>query len=138
MRTGRIRLACEASEVGAARRFVRSWLEHLVPRPGRALVDDMVLATSELVTNAVEHGTGGRIEVEVGDDGARTVLSVASRTDADGFELIGDGTSWGVAEPASRAGRGLGIVRSLVDDVSVGRTADRLTITVTKRHGDVG
>jgi anti-sigma regulatory factor (Ser/Thr protein kinase) len=134
LRSARVQLAPDPSEVGTARRFVRSWLEGLALRPARALVDDVVLVTSELVTNAVEHGAGGPIEVVVGDDGERTVLSVASRTDAAGFELVGDGTTWELADPGSRAGRGLGIVRSLVDDVAVGRTADRLTITVTTRR----
>jgi anti-sigma regulatory factor (Ser/Thr protein kinase) len=65
----------------AARRFVRDTLQGWVPDPARAdghgLVDDAVLLTSELVTNAVVHArtpvqvtcrlAEGEVEVEVSD-----------------------------------------------------------------------
>jgi len=91
----------EPAAVAAARKFVRdtlcSWLD---AGPGMAadaaadggLVDDAVLLTSELVTNAITHtasGTGGkvvvtvyradtRVRVEVRDDGSDHTPAVCS------------------------------------------------------------
>jgi anti-sigma regulatory factor (Ser/Thr protein kinase) len=86
----------EPRAAAAARRFVRDTLRTWRlggPEPGRAdLIDDAVLLTSELVTNAVAHtasGTGGkvvvtvyradtRVRVEVRDGGSSRVPAVCS------------------------------------------------------------
>ena len=91
------RFPCEPASGAAARRFVRSaW-----PEAG----DDVVLATSELAANAIEHaGTEFEVCIELGPDSA----SVAVRDWAPG--------SWPRTRPGvtlSDRGRGLGLVGSL-------------------------
>lgn len=89
-------------EVPAARRYVAD----VVESEGWIPTDDLLLAVSELVTNAVRHGDGGmEVRVDVGHGIARV-------------EVLDDGGR-PVAEPASvlRAdaigGRGLHLVRSV-------------------------
>jgi anti-sigma regulatory factor (Ser/Thr protein kinase) len=97
----------EPRAAAAARRFVRDTLRTWRlggPEPGRAdLIDDAVLLTSELVTNAVAHtasGTGGkvvvtvyradtRVRVEVRDGGSGQVPAVCSggTTEESGYGL---------------------------------------------------
>ena len=132
-RSAPLTVAADGSQIARARRFVRDWLTDVDGMDGD-VVADLVLVTSELMTNAVEHGTDDEVQLVLADDGRASTLSVTSRAAERAFDAIGDGSSWNVAEPTSLTGRGLGIVRSLVDDVAVGRTGDRLTITVTKRR----
>lgn len=52
-------IVVETTEVGRARALVRDAVSpHLGPGSEPNLVSDLVLATSELVTNAIVHGTG--------------------------------------------------------------------------------
>lgn len=89
-------------EVPAARRFVAE----AVASAGWIATDDLLLAASELITNAVRHGDGGmEVRVDVGHGVARV-------------EVLDDGGSQ-VAEPSSVlqadaiGGRGLHLVRSV-------------------------
>ncbi len=106
----------EPAAAAAARRFVRETLHswHVADRSSR-LVDDVVLLTSELVTNAIVHaGTrlqvscrldGGEVEVAVRDrHPARTIRDVfaagddAERTNGRGLLLPAAlASSWGVS-----------------------------------------
>jgi anti-sigma regulatory factor (Ser/Thr protein kinase) len=91
------RFPCALSSGAAARRFVRSvW-----PEAG----DDVVLAASELASNAIEHaGTEFEVCIELGPGSA----SVAVRDWAPG--------SWPRPRPGAdlgERGRGLGLVGSL-------------------------
>jgi serine phosphatase RsbU (regulator of sigma subunit)/anti-sigma regulatory factor (Ser/Thr protein kinase) len=68
----------EPAAVAAARRFVRetlqSWLAEQVPE-GRGIVDDAVLLTSELVTNAVVHaGTPVQVTCKLADGGLEVMV----------------------------------------------------------------
>ena len=87
----------------------------------------MELAVSELVTTAVEHAHGEPVTVVVAltADPPTVAISVRSvRTPT----RITDPSTWAEPLPAVRTGRGLAIVRSVSDDVSVG--ADESTVTV--------
>jgi serine phosphatase RsbU (regulator of sigma subunit)/anti-sigma regulatory factor (Ser/Thr protein kinase) len=69
----------EAAAVAAARRFVRetlqSWLAAEHAPDGRGLVDDAVLLTSELVTNAVVHaGTPVQVTCKLADGGLEVMV----------------------------------------------------------------
>ena len=134
-RSAPLTVPADGTQVGAARRFVQQWLTE-VDGLSDGFVADLVLVTSELVTNAVEHGRDDEVHLVLADDGFQSTLTVTSRAAEPAFATVGDGSGWNVAEPTSLTGRGLGIVRSLVDEVAVGRTGDRLTITVTKRRPD--
>src|SRR5258708_15841313 len=116
----------EPAAAGGARRFVRDTLRlwELTGRSDRedALVDDVVLLTSELVTNAVLHaGTpvqvtcrllgdqpDGAVEIAVLDrrpaqlhpDLPRTAAEAAERTNGRGLHLPSElASAWGVADP---------------------------------------
>jgi len=70
----------EPTAAAAARRFVRdtlqSWLVSDVAADGYGLVDDAVLLTSELVTNAVVHaGTTVEVTCRLADGGVEVVVS---------------------------------------------------------------
>lgn len=121
----RLVISADLSNVSAARRFVRTVL---VGAPDD-IVADMQLAASELVTNAIEHGKGDEIVVTVAAEEPRFDLSVTS---ADAGAAIEARTDWGLPEAQSRAGRGLGIVGEIADDVGVVRSGELLTITVTR------
>lgn len=118
------------ASVPAARAFVRRWLDHLERRHGPAAADvasDVELVTSELVTNAVEHGTGSSVALAVSCDGTAVELRVSSHGNVDG---VGPADEWQVADVGSVTGRGLGIVRAIADRVAVHRRGDELRISV--------
>ncbi|MGQ0841081.1 ATP-binding protein [Actinokineospora sp.] len=96
------RLPPDITSAGAARDFVcsalRSWA---VPEQ---LVFDVVLAASELVTNAVEHGSG---DVEVDLSVARGLVLLRVHDDTADEPVRGQPT------PMSTNSRGLGIVDTL-------------------------
>lgn len=120
-------LSAETTNVPVARRFVRSALARY--RDDDGLVKDLELMSSELVTNAIEHGGGDEVDVIVACDGDRVHLSVTSRGNLD---QVDPAATWTVADVDSLTGRGLGIVRALADRVNVSREAGALTITVER------
>jgi anti-sigma regulatory factor (Ser/Thr protein kinase) len=119
--------------VGVARRFVNATLDGLVPS---AVVADLSLATSELVTNAFEHGHQRPVVVT-----ARTTTEVASvSVRSIGAAGLDDNVdNWGTAPAEDAAtGRGLGIVRAVADHIDVVRNDDTLEVTVHRAFsGDV-
>jgi len=120
-----IELAPTPVNVGAARRFVRQELsEQRSDIPAHA-VDDLVLATSELVTNAISYSTGGTVRVAV--ERGRGSVSVAV-TSAGMAPDVGPVDAWEQPEPQALTGRGLAIVREVSDSVLVGRADGMLTI----------
>lgn len=96
-------------------------------------VANFELIVSELVTNSVQYGNGAEIVVGVDavTDGWYTV-SISSGVDGELPPL--DPASWTVADAEMRSGRGLGIVRSLADAVSVAVNDGRLVIVSRCRH----
>jgi anti-sigma regulatory factor (Ser/Thr protein kinase) len=121
-----VRYSNDTANISSVRRFVR---QVLVECEAHDVVADVELMASELVTNAIEHGTGDEIEVTVTCDGHQVTLSVTSRGRA---EQVGPHADWQVAEPGSITGRGLGIVRVLADRIDVCRRSDDLRITVER------
>ncbi len=117
--------AGQTTSIGEARRFVRDAAAAVVD--GAAVGGDMELAVSELVTNAVEHGLEEPVTVAVAvtTDPPTVAISVRSARTPSG---IADPSTWAGPLPAVRTGRGLAIVRSVSDEVSV--EADDSTVTV--------
>lgn len=115
-------LAADAAEVAAARRFVR---RELGDRAAADVAGDLQLITSELFTNAVEHGAGAQVEVVVEAAETSCAVTVRSVGPAD----VGPAADWAVAEASSVTGRGLGIVRELADDLVVERTDASFVVT---------
>lgn len=109
----------------AARAFVVGELRNAAASD--RTVANFELIVSELVTNAVQYGNGAEIVVGVDavTDGWYTV-SISSGVDVELPPL--DPASWSIADAGMRSGRGLGIVRSLADDLSLHVCDDRLVI----------
>lgn len=128
----RLDVACRPDDVATARRAVGSFL--LERGVSSTLADDLRLIVSELVTNAIIHGRPGPITVELELD-HEIRLRVTNNGPAAMIPMVAD---WRVAGPQAYAGRGLGIVRRLSDDVVVGGDADRSTVALRRRVPDGG
>jgi len=115
----------------AARDFVVGELRRATA--SERAVADIELIVSELVTNSVQYGSG--VEIVVGVDAATDGwFTVSVSSGIDGALPPLDQSSWTVAGAEMRSGRGLGIVRSLADDLSVAVTDDRLVIVCRRRR----
>jgi anti-sigma regulatory factor (Ser/Thr protein kinase) len=112
------------SDVAAARRFVRSSLADV----SADVVADLQLIVSELMTNAIEHGSCSDVTVELGVDDREIVLSVTSRGEGE----IPPVAEWVAAPADALAGRGLAIVRELASHVWVTRDGDLSTVHVVR------
>ena len=104
---------------------VREAVHDLAERAGYSeRADDLALAIDELIANAQEHGAAPIHVVAQADEDSGVHVQV---TDA------GSGFDWTEAvrehppRPDSRRGRGLWIVRQLVDRVTVERDGDDVT-----------
>lgn len=112
--------------VGKARRFVQSSVDGMVPA---RVADDLVLVTSELVTNAFEHAAAPvTVIVRAGADDASVTVRSGGAPDR-----IDDVNGWRTAPPDSVSGRGLGIVSHIADHVEFERVGDEVEITVRRR-----
>lgn len=106
-----------ARSSGAARAFASSALEALGAPP--SLVRDYELAISELTTNFIEHGNGSAILVVVDfTDPDWWEVETIGFADNIGHHLTHPDT-WSIATPMAESGRGLGIVRRMMDDIIV-------------------
>jgi len=121
------RFSGQTSSIRAARLFVRQAAAEVLDLAGpeSGLPGDLELAVSELVTNAIEHGLEEPVTVIVAATAGNVVVSVRSVRTPSG---IADPSTWASPVPAVRTGRGLAIVRSISDEVSV--DADEATVTV--------
>jgi anti-sigma regulatory factor (Ser/Thr protein kinase) len=100
------------------------WLERR--GVGRDDVADLTLAFSEACANAMEHPRAAR----------RPAVEVSARVLDDDLEIvIRDFGSWGRAAPAESGtrGRGLEMIRSLMDDVAVAEARDGTRVTMRRR-----
>jgi anti-sigma regulatory factor (Ser/Thr protein kinase) len=107
-----LEIPADPSVLAEVRAAIRTWLA------GRAdddTIEDMVLASSEAVTNAVEHAYRGRepgsVEIDGTIRGGELVLTVR------------DHGRWARSQPSDR-GRGTSVIQALVDDVEVERRDD--------------
>lgn len=119
-----VELQADLAEVSTARRFVRANL----PDVPDAVSADAQLITSEMVTNAIEHGVGGPVIVVVSRREHFVALTVESVGPAPGVGAVDE---WKLAAADEITGRGLAIVRAIADDVEVIRSPGRLVITAT-------
>jgi len=107
-------LRASPADLVALRRELRGWLAAWVP-PGE-VQRDVLLAVAEAVSNAVEHG--------VSDDRDQPIVVVATRADDQVRVTVRDHGVWREPVPSTERGRGLGIMRVLMDDVVVERHDD--------------
>ncbi|HEX6752890.1 MAG TPA: SpoIIE family protein phosphatase [Solirubrobacterales bacterium] len=84
---------------------------------------DITLSASEAAANAIEHAYGGReatFSVHCEHDGQQVTVTVR------------DGGQWRTARPPG-GGRGLEIMRALLDDVRIDSSDEGTVVTMTKR-----
>lgn len=121
-------LPARPESIRLARRLVAGTLGGVAPA---AVVDDLTLATSELVTNAIEHGSRDPhdlVHVVVALREAEARVTVRSAGDA----RLHSSSAWSIPEAEARSGRGLGIVRQLADQIDVRRSEGTVEITVRR------
>ena len=79
------------------------------------VIHDIQVALTEAVTNVLDHATHGEeYEVSAGIDGDRCVIEIIDR----GVGFDASGLGHGHAEPTAEEGRGIQLMRALVDHVS--------------------
>ncbi len=120
------RVAGDLGGLSAARRALGRWLgERGIEE---AVRDDLVLAASEAVANAAEHGLAG--------DAARSVRLQARLVPGPGEDEVHlevhDGGRWQDGGSAPDRGRGLPIMRALVDELDV-QSGDGTTVRMRRR-----
>jgi serine/threonine-protein kinase RsbW len=92
-------------------------------------VADILVAISEACTNVVQHADStSRYEVTVGIEGGQCVLKVVDR--GQGFA----GDSQNDVHPDSESGRGIKIMKALVDDVSFDSRPESGTVVYLQKR----
>jgi anti-sigma regulatory factor (Ser/Thr protein kinase) len=98
----------------------------------QALISDYQLVVSELASNVIEHGDGSEMVVVVDSaDPQWWAVEVSDGPLVAPFELTPD--TWKVADPREFSGRGLGIVRELMDDIVIGVVGGHVSVRC-RRH----
>ena len=120
----------QSAAVPLARHLLQDWLERVPVE--REAVDSLLLAVSELCSNAVRHASGEPgsiclrawadaedVHVEVSDDGGSLVWSEQRAEE--------------LPDPEAEQGRGLFLVRELVDHVATSVDEGRSVVEVVRR-----
>ncbi len=118
-------LPAAPAQIPAARRQLRGWLDSIAVEPGRE--EDILLATGEAVTNAIEHGSQSQprktvsVEAFVHDETVAVTVSDTGR-------WVGDSSA---SLRNRRRGRGLTLIGGLADRVDTVRTPGGTRVTLT-------
>ena len=116
--------------VAASARHARRFVNEILVRDGaeQAVLDDFQLVVSELVSNVIEHGDGQDVLVFVGgaDPNAWEIEVVGGL--AQQHNRVLDPEEWTIAAAAEPSGRGLAIVRHLMDHVKADVTDGYVSI----------
>ena len=123
----RHQMPADAVELAGARRVIRDWAQAVRLSPTR--LDRLLLAVGEALGNAVEHAYQGM---------RRGVVSIYLDLDADGVLTgwVRDYGRWrepvvGPGETARHRGRGLSLIRGVMDQVEVIHGRDGTTVRFT-------
>ncbi|MET0147859.1 MAG: ATP-binding protein [Acidimicrobiales bacterium] len=119
-----LEVAADFGGLGALRDQLGRWLEETEVTPTASA--DLLLVATELCTNAIEATPPDvPVEVRVSNDGTALRLTVANHRPVDSVEVEPD-----VLQPGSlqERGRGLAIVRSLVDTFVMTSDDDRTVV----------
>ena len=118
-------VSASLDNIADARHRLRNWLSGVNVDPRRE--SDILLATGEAVTNAIEHGSGGDSSMTVSIEAfvrGQTVTATVS----DAGQWSGDSSA---SQRSLERGRGLTMINGLADDVRTVRTAAGTRITLT-------
>lgn len=119
-----IELPRSHGSIAEVRRLVRRFAATAV---GPERLDDVVLAASELATNAVEHASAPTFRVSLRRQPLMVLLAVHSAAEA-GLEVSRLLRPDALDDPTALRGRGLGIVQALADAVEIGTDDHELTV----------
>lgn len=119
-----LRLPAERQILAPMRRQLRSWLRAQDVEEREAVA--LVLVAGEACANAIEHAYG---PVAAG-------FELHVRRQGDVIEMIvHDAGTWRAPREGSQRGRGLGIMRSIMDEFDVRQDAEGTTLTMRRRLG---
>ena len=113
-------LDAHSSTLPGLRRTLGRWLASVGANESELF--DISLATSEATTNAIEHAYGAH---------QATVSIRCEHRDAHVQVSVGDEGRWRTTRPYGR-GRGLAIMRALMDSVVIERSEQGTTVIMTK------
>jgi serine/threonine-protein kinase RsbW len=114
------------SELAGLRDRMRGWLEE--NGVSEEVERGVVLAVSEAAANAVEHGYGCN---------GTGLVSVTARHEQAGLEItVRDEGEWREPRRDTDRGRGLAIIRAIVDEMSIGRTDGATVMRMRTRAGE--
>lgn len=124
--------AAEPDSPREARRFASAVLS--VRAAPLQVARDLTLVVSELVTNFVEHSSGHRIDVifDMRDPRWWAVEVIGGAGAAD--KRMPEPATWTLASAEDISGRGLGIVRQLVDDVVIDVGTRQVSVRCRRRR----
>jgi anti-sigma regulatory factor (Ser/Thr protein kinase) len=124
----RVTVPAEPAQVVRVRRELASWLARLDLDERRRA--DAVLAVSEAVANAVEHGygfdPGGRVYVEARVEGGNVLMTVR------------DSGGWREPHASHERGRGRRIMETLMERVTVDAGGDGTVVRMALALGEAG
>lgn len=120
----------------AARKFVADTLQ--ANGASAQVIKDYALVVSELATNIIEHGDGSSLVIFLDvSDAEWWEVEVVGGASAPPERLMAPET-WRVANADEGSGRGLGIVRHLMDDISTNSNGEQLSIRCRRRRNELG
>jgi serine phosphatase RsbU (regulator of sigma subunit)/anti-sigma regulatory factor (Ser/Thr protein kinase) len=127
------RFSPQAAAVPVARHLLRDWLR-LVPVDADAL-DPLLLAVSELCSNAVRHASGapGSIHLQAWTEEDAVVVEVHDDGGGRGLALLDPVGDVELPDPEAEQGRGLFLVRELSDEVSQRQEEGHTVVRLVKR-----
>jgi anti-sigma regulatory factor (Ser/Thr protein kinase) len=111
-------------------RLARNFVTDIFEGNGAAptVVEAFQLAVSELVSNVVEHGAGEFVDVEIDVNDPKCWEMIVVGILPTEQTRLPMTHLWQVAGPFESSGRGLGIVRQLMDEVSTSQSGSSLAI----------
>jgi anti-anti-sigma factor len=119
-----VSVPAEAAELATLRRSLSGWLHEA---GAGAAGDDVVLAGSEAAANCVEHAYHRR---------AAGTIRMRARVAGGTVELeVADTGRWRASPAPGDRGRGLGMMRALMDDVAVRTDAGGTVVRMSRRLG---
>ena len=110
-----VRVPAQTDQLSGLRRIVREYIESA--GGDRCTADDLELVASELATNVIEHTTSPTITITIERTPDAWMIEVS---DVEGPFVLSEVAV--LPATSDRAGRGLFVVRSLVDELEVVET----------------
>lgn len=120
-----VEIAADANELATTRAALRGWLTRVGLHPEQTM--DVLIAVGEAVANSIEHGHRERLEGTV---------SLRATAVADRLHLtVADTGSWKPpqSDPNSNRGRGIMLMRALMQDVTIEPSETGTTIHMQTR-----